>query len=101
MDVNYGEEVEREEERGREKTDLVGVDGPIGDELRKHGTEQAEESARCADRDVGLNEEGREKAAAEAGEDVEEGDLDCRKEQHKMLNLNREERRREEKRIIN
>ncbi|KAK1613137.1 hypothetical protein QYE76_036810 [Lolium multiflorum] len=50
-------------------THLVGVDGPVGEELREHGAEEAEEGTRGAGGDVVPDEEGEEHVAADAGPD--------------------------------
>lgn len=56
----------------------VAVDGPVGDELREHGAEEAEEGAGCADGDaISADEEHGEDAPAEAGYEVDQPDLPC------------------------
>jgi hypothetical protein len=57
---------------------LVGVDGPVGQELREHGAQEAEQGARGAHGDVVADEQGRQDAAAEAGEEVDHTNPHCK-----------------------
>uniref|UniRef100_J3M0I6 Uncharacterized protein n=1 Tax=Oryza brachyantha TaxID=4533 RepID=J3M0I6_ORYBR len=62
-----------------EKAYSVAVDGPVGDELREHRAEEAEEGSGGADGDaIPADEEHGEDAPAEAGDEVHQPDLPCR-----------------------
>jgi hypothetical protein len=55
---------------------LVGVDGPVGEELRDHGAEETEEGAGGADGDCVPDEQRGQDTAAEPGEEVNCTDSD-------------------------
>ena len=62
----------------------VGVDGPVGDELRQHRSEEAEERAGGPDGDAIPDEEHGEDAAAETRDEVDEADLPCRTRRNRV-----------------
>jgi hypothetical protein len=65
-------------ERDRGDAYSVGVDGPVGDELRQHRSEEAEERAGGTDGDAIPDEEHGEHAAAEARHEVHQPHPPCR-----------------------
>jgi hypothetical protein len=85
----YGEVDGGDDEQVRHGRDPVGVDGPVGDELRQHRSEEAEERAGGTDGDaVVLDEEHREDAAADARQEVDQANLPCRRRRNQVLKTN-------------
>ena len=57
---------------------LVRVDGPVGEELRQHGSKESKEGSRSANRDVVPDEQRGKHAASNARNNVDDTDSHCK-----------------------
>ena len=57
---------------------LVRVDGPVGEELRQHGSKESKESSRSANIDVVPDEQRGKHAASNARNNVDDTDSHCK-----------------------
>lgn len=56
---------------------LVGVNGPVGEKLREHGSEESKESTWSTNRDVVSDEQRGQDAAAQARQEVDRSNSYC------------------------
>ena len=61
---------------------LVRVDGPVGEELRQHGSKESKEGSRSANRDVVPDEQRWKHAASNARNNVDDTDSHCKENEN-------------------